>query len=898
MNTMRKMKPKFQAFLICCLICLFAFSATGQKLTGNTVFVESKKDDKVGITQQTNSSSSTFVPTKQPATDVQKKQVTISGNNQQLAAPVPGTSSTKVSYDFPSISASEAQINQVKAVDSEEHVTASPNNNLPESAVCSSAVDYSDVNVCSTSLPVGVSINSCDFIPEQLGPDDMITFSGVEIYQVVNGTVSTIPLLTTFQSQTLGSTVCTAPAFTLPSNTTCDVIEYNFVAFTYIYTGTVIDGGVEITSKTLDTECENASNIDSAMDEFTIFVYPVLSLEIVEVDPSPVDNCGIVEAQLETQSGEACTEAISVSCTTNGEILSFEFDYPFEGVGCPTTQFMSVTSPCAGCPCAAEADFEDAVACSSTDAVSANIISCNIDAPTTNPDGTILVPALEIYEAGAVAPVVTLFQCDPFTATFPANEGCAPVVYSYTVLSVIQTQDADGTVISSAADDCEETFTVTILPELTAGVVEDQTNTASCGTLTVALFDATGALCEGSEVTGMCPMTNEDDNGGMVTIVVDNPYPDCGEASFTLTSGPCLGCDCGGIVTYESPAPTCSSGTDNISLTISIADTDADGNPDCSVTPEIDNGDGTLTIVGFDFFDAGGTYLGTLLESSTLGTSACQGVDITFLANQTCEAQSYDFTVVTSINTLDLATGAIDGINDPLCAAPATFSVTINPTLSVQLIDDSSIACGAITAALVAEDGTVCTTTQMTSGTCENNDDDLSVLLTDAFGCVTDDLTVSAVCSGCFVPTVDSEGCDCFPDGIDNDGDGINELAIVEIIIQDNPGQTGVDWTLDSSGGLLNPDGTPTTAMVMDNGDGTYTLTAYVAADNSTYTAVFTNTIGDDPLVFNSQPCLPCPPPLDEVPTVGEWGLIILGLLMMITAIVGIRARREEETYA
>ncbi len=34
-----------------------------------------------------------------------------------------------------------------------------------------------------------------------------------------------------------------------------------------------------------------------------------------------------------------------------------------------------------------------------------------------------------------------------------------------------------------------------------------------------------------------------------------------------------------------------------------------------------------------------------------------------------------------------------------------------------------------------------------------------------------------------------------------------------------------------------------------------------------------------------------------EIPTVGEWGLIILGLLMSITAVVGIRQRREEEVY-
>jgi len=33
-----------------------------------------------------------------------------------------------------------------------------------------------------------------------------------------------------------------------------------------------------------------------------------------------------------------------------------------------------------------------------------------------------------------------------------------------------------------------------------------------------------------------------------------------------------------------------------------------------------------------------------------------------------------------------------------------------------------------------------------------------------------------------------------------------------------------------------------------------------------------------------------------EVPTVGEWGLMILGLLMLITAVIGIRQRSTEIT--
>lgn len=51
-----------------------------------------------------------------------------------------------------------------------------------------------------------------------------------------------------------------------------------------------------------------------------------------------------------------------------------------------------------------------------------------------------------------------------------------------------------------------------------------------------------------------------------------------------------------------------------------------------------------------------------------------------------------------------------------------------------------------------------------------------------------------------------------------------------------------------------------------------------------------------DEVIVNADLSL-CEPP-DEVPTVGEWGLMILGLLMLITAIVGIRARKENEIHA
>jgi len=139
-----------------------------------------------------------------------------------------------------------------------------------------------------------------------------------------------------------------------------------------------------------------------------------------------------------------------------------------------------------------------------------------------------------------------------------------------------------------------------------------------------------------------------------------------------------------------------------------------------------------------------------------------------------------------------------------------------------------------------------------------------------------------------------TDPCNC-NNGIDLDGDGINDLASETITITD-PSGANQGWALTNNDNLVDADGTtPTTATVTDVGNATYTFTAYVPADGSTtYTAEFTAADGEV-LTISGGPCNMCPPPLDEVPTVGEWGLIILALLMSITAVVGIRQRKREE---
>jgi len=83
---------------------------------------------------------------------------------------------------------------------------------------------------------------------------------------------------------------------------------------------------------------------------------------------------------------------------------------------------------------------------------------------------------------------------------------------------------------------------------------------------------------------------------------------------------------------------------------------------------------------------------------------------------------------------------------------------------------------------------------------------------------------------------------------------------------------------------------------VTDNGDGTAT---FMMGMNGTYTLTytFTDVLDCETTTTCDVVVSDCAPP-DEVPTVGEWGLIILGLMMCIAAIVGIRQRKEEDAIA
>ena len=151
-------------------------------------------------------------------------------------------------------------------------------------------------------------------------------------------------------------------------------------------------------------------------------------------------------------------------------------------------------------------------------------------------------------------------------------------------------------------------------------------------------------------------------------------------------------------------------------------------------------------------------------------------------------------------------------------------------------------------------------------------------------------------------PTIGlSDPCNC-ANGIDLDDDGVIDLASETVTIA--PGTIPYTVT-DYSGGLVDMTGTPLTLddiqilidAAVPDASGNISFDAYLPTDGVTVFSIeISDSAGATASFTKPTGCPSCAEP-ENVPTVGEWGLIILGLLMSITAVVGIRARRREEIY-
>jgi len=121
-----------------------------------------------------------------------------------------------------------------------------------------------------------------------------------------------------------------------------------------------------------------------------------------------------------------------------------------------------------------------------------------------------------------------------------------------------------------------------------------------------------------------------------------------------------------------------------------------------------------------------------------------------------------------------------------------------------------------------------------------------------------------------------TDPCTCNADeNVDLDDDEVFDLFYEVITITAPAGIA--DWVgVFSNGTPLDINGDPLTGVITDNGDGTYTLAFYLAAGD-VYTANFTSASTGFDVTISGGGCEPCP----LVPTLSQWGLIVLCLLLM-----------------
>lgn len=142
-----------------------------------------------------------------------------------------------------------------------------------------------------------------------------------------------------------------------------------------------------------------------------------------------------------------------------------------------------------------------------------------------------------------------------------------------------------------------------------------------------------------------------------------------------------------------------------------------------------------------------------------------------------------------------------------------------------------------------------------------------------------------------------SDPCNC-ENGLDLDNDGSNDIVVETITIM--PGTAPYDITA-YSGGLVDMAGGALDQAALEalldaavpDADGNVSIAVYIPADDATVFSIsIVDALGSTADFEKETACAPCFNPSD-IPTVGEWGLIILGLMMSIVAIVGIRERRK-----
>jgi len=384
-----------------------------------------------------------------------------------------------------------------------------------------------------------------------------------------------------------------------------------------------------------------------------------------------------------------------------------------------------------------------------------------------------------------------------------------------------------------------------------------------------ACLSITGATpaCDTAGGDAAVPVQVNPTDDALLTAVLGAPDTyTCGidvVADLSFDCGACAPSVCNGVVDYPD-IEVCNVTGASTAVFTPIT---------CTVTPEVDNGDGTLTVIGFDIYSpdqATGAYAGTLFESATFASSACDPITIGLPDNLSCDAVVFQFEIVTSINTIDQVTGDVLAFADDAECASEIMTVTQHPVLTAALVSEDPANCGTLTAALFDEAGTECAGTQATAE-CAAAGDGVAPVVSfpaSADGCTPAQDVTGAPCMGCAVAVCDisvditNVVCD---QGADPE-DPADDTITFDVTVTDNGG-TGTTWS-------------------SDNGDvgaayGVAVPVGPLPADGSTFTII----VNDDADMMCTDTkglvLTDCATSPTDIPTLSEWGLITLALLLM-----------------
>lgn len=459
--------------------------------------------------------------------------------------------------------------------------------------------------------------------------------------------------------------------------------------------------------------------------------------------------------------------------------------------------------------------------------------------------------------------------------TAPINETCdvTNVIIQIDAIQCTDGTDYPGilggaTLLDDLTDAGLNPLNVPVYPTLSISTSADGT----CGNLTAELIATDGSVCATAadspfacaadgetldyDFTGDAALAN------FIAVPVDCPLP---TLSGTLTCGNCAA-PCDGLAAdpgIVSPIELC----------------DGDGPIDlCFLMVDATQG------LNFDI-NIDGAPAGVI--AGTPGANPNElCIQLPQVANQTCDFISFNitFNAITCDNGDAIAGPASPSLADDLNAGGG-ITINVYPTLAVNTAGDG--ACGDLTAELVAADGTICATAAGSPFTCTANGDVLNydfsgdVTFTPPAACLLPTLISTLTCSSC-------GPCEDAITGTVTTDEPTCDLAgtMVEILDSNGIPVAGSPVTIDAMGNYTLPGpfpcGTYTAEIVVGSAPQCY---YELSGDEGPFQFEVDGDGEADGVNFSTQP---------QVPTLSQWGLITLTLLLMSFGAIKLVYRKEQ----